>query len=118
VEAHGQRGEADRAFVGLLALYVRLAGDDLDALDLAAKLSQQGAGDEASMMGTDAGVRSAAERDVRIRFAVELDLVRLRENGLISIGRRPAESDALVGGHEVPLDVRVSRANAGGEGER
>ena len=46
----------------------------------------------------EAEVGAEAERDVRVRVAVEVDLVRVGEHGLVPVGRRVDERDAVAFG--------------------
>jgi hypothetical protein len=51
---------------------------------------QQRAQDEAGMRSTEAEMRAEAEAEMRVRFAVEADLIGMREGGFVEVGRSPA----------------------------
>ena len=71
-------------------LDVRLLVDDLDLLYPLDQTLQKAAHDQACVWCAETEVSAEAERDVRVRFAIEPDLVRIVEHRLVEVCRSPA----------------------------
>ena len=66
-----------------------------------------------------AAVRPGAERQVAVGRPVEVEGVRARELGLVAVGRRPVDEDALAGPADpLPADLGVAGGGSGDGDER